>query len=295
MKLKEIISELRRYEIRIRKAVNTQMHGDFHSIFKGSGLEFDDVRQYQYGDDVRSVNWNISAKGEGTYINTYKEEKEQSVFFVLDVSASQEIGAKEQQKIDVARKICGILTLSALREDSSVGLLAFSDQKEVYIRPNKGRKHGYQIISRMFDLEPGSRKTDLSRAFGMTLSLLKRKSIVIVISDFIDEGYERNLRAIGHRHDAVALHIRDPRESRFPKLGIVPLYEKESGKVIWRNTSSSRFREQMEKTYRGSTDELASLCHRHNINYQVINTNADYADELVKLFRIRAVQPTKRR
>ncbi|MEM6299577.1 MAG: DUF58 domain-containing protein, partial [Bacteroidota bacterium] len=191
MKLKEIISELRRYEIRIRKAVNTQMHGDFHSVFKGSGLEFDDIRQYQYGDDVRSVNWNVSAKGVGTYLNTYKEEKEQSVFFVLDVSASQKIGKKDQQKLDVANKICGILTLSALREDSSVGFLAFSDQKETYIRPNKGNKHGYQIINRMFSLNPESRKTDLKKALGLTLSTIRRKSIIILISDFIDEGYEK--------------------------------------------------------------------------------------------------------
>lgn len=294
MKLKEIISELRRYEIRIRKAVNTQMHGDFHSIFKGSGLEFDDVRQYQYGDDVRAINWNVSAKGEGSYINTYKEEKEQSVFFVLDVSASQEIGREERQKIDVARKICGILTLSALQEDSSVGLLAFSDRKETYIRPNKGTKHGYQIIKRLFELKPASKKTDLHKALGLTLSMLKRKSIVILLSDFIDEGYERNLRALGRRHDAVVLHIQDPREAHFPKLGIVPLYDKESGKTVWQNTSSAAFRSQIEQNYRGSTDQLAKLCHRNNISYLSLKTNEDYADALVKLFRVRAIQPKRR-
>ncbi|MGF1532910.1 MAG: DUF58 domain-containing protein [Bernardetiaceae bacterium] len=295
MALKDIIRELRRYEIKIRQAVNTQMHGDFHSVFKGSGLEFDDVRQYQYGDDVRAINWNVTAKGEGTYLNTYKEEKEQNVFFLLDVSASQEIGKTGAQKLDVAKKICGILMLSALREDSSVGFLAFSDTKERYIRPNKGLKHGYRIIERMFYLETKSKRTDLSQALALTLSMLKRRSVVILISDFIDEDYEKNLRALGRRHDTVVIHIQDPREARFPALGIVPLLDKESGKTVWRNTSSSEFRRQMEQRFEGTAQGLSTLCKRNNISYLHLRTDEDYAGALLKLFRVRAAQSGRKR
>ena len=140
---KDILKRLRRYEIRIRKAINSQMQGDFHSIFKGSGLEFDDVRPYQWGDDVRNIDWRVTAKGHGTFMKTFIEEKEQTVFFLLDVSASQEIGKEKRQKIDLAKEMAGLLALSAIREGSKVGLLAYSDQVEDYVKPSKTMKHAY--------------------------------------------------------------------------------------------------------------------------------------------------------
>ncbi len=160
--MKEFVKKLQKYEIRIRKAINHQMHGDFHSVFKGTGLEFDDVRAYQYGDDVRAIDWNVSAKGHGTFIKTYKEEKEQFVFLILDVSASQAIGAPGQQKIHVGKEICGVLALAAARQTSQIGMLCISDQREKYIKPGRGTEHAYGLIKSLLSLQPVSGKTNLA-------------------------------------------------------------------------------------------------------------------------------------
>src|SRR4051812_18880971 len=167
--MENIIKKLRKYEIQIRKMIHNKMHGDFHSIFKGSGLEFDDVRAYQYGDDVRAIDWNVSAKGHGTYIKTFKEEKEQNIMFILDVSASQEIGKSKNQKIDIAKEICGVLSLSATKESGNVGVICYSDQKEIYIKPDKGAMHAYNIILRIFKLKPKSLTTDLNKCLKYVL------------------------------------------------------------------------------------------------------------------------------
>ncbi|HHP7241075.1 MAG TPA: DUF58 domain-containing protein [Cyclobacteriaceae bacterium] len=286
--MKEILKKLRKYEIQIRKAINTQMQGDFHSIFKGSGLEFDDVRAYQYGDDVRAIDWNVSAKGHGVFIKQFKEEKELTVFFVVDVSGSQEIGSPNNQKIDKTKEIAALLSLSAIKENNQVGLLCFSDKKEKYIKPAKGIKHSYEIISGLFKLEPTSRGTDLTKAFSYTLQMIKRKSVVIVISDFIDEEtYFHHLKGLGRKHDLVVIHIADKRETQFPKLGIIPLYDKESGKNIWVNTSAGNFRSKIEKSYKGSSSQLEDFCTRNQINYLSIKTDEDYVPKLIKLFRVR--------
>ena len=285
--MKELLKKLRKYVIEVRKAINSHMQGDFHSVFKGSGLEFDDVRAYQYGDDIRSIDWHVSAKGHGTYVKTYKEEKEQTVFFVLDVSASQEIGNPNRQKIQIAKEICVVLALSALKESSQVGLICFSDQKEKYVKPNKGVKHAYRIFSEIFNLVPVSLKTDISKAILYALNRLKRKSVVIFISDYIDEGFEKNLRALARKHDLVVIHISDKRETDLPKLGIVPLYDKESGKVLWMNTSSGNFRQGLYNTFSGNQVELENLCRKQNANYLSIDTNEDYVPKLIKLFRVR--------
>jgi uncharacterized protein (DUF58 family) len=285
--MKELLKKLRKYEIEIRKFINNHMQGDFHSVFKGSGLEFDDVRAYQYGDDVRSIDWHVSAKGHGTFIKTYREEKEQTVFFVLDVSASQEIGNPGKEKLQLAKEICGVLALSALKENSEVGLICFSDRKEKYIKPNKGMKHAYYLISEIFNLVPSSIKTDISKAILFTLNLLKRKSIVIFVSDFIDENFDKNLKALARTHDLVAIHISDQRETNLPKLGIVPLFDKESGRTLWMNTSSGAFRSGLDTTFTGKKQELEDLCRKHNANYLEINTKDDYVPKLIKLFRVR--------
>lgn len=287
--MKELLKKLRKYEIEIRKFINSHMQGDFHSVFKGSGLEFDDVRAYQYGDDIRSIDWHVTAKGHGTFVKTYREEKEQTVFFVLDVSASQEIGNPGREKIQIAKEICGVLALSALKESSEVGLICFSDQKEKYVKPNKGVKHAYQIFSQIFNLQTVSIKTDISKAILYTLNLLKRKSIVIFISDFIDEGYEKNLKALARKHDLVVIHISDRRETNLPRLGIVPLYDKESGKTLWLNTSSGMFRDSLDRTFVGNKKELEDLCRKQRADYLAIDTNEDYVPKLIRLFKIRKI------
>jgi uncharacterized protein (DUF58 family) len=285
--MKALLKKLRKYQIQIRKAINDQMQGDFHSVFKGSGLEFDDVRLYQYGDDVRSINWNVSAKGHGTFVKTYKEEKEQTVCFLVDVSASQELGNPGRQKIDIVKEICGVLSFSAIQEHSQVGLICFSDQKERYVKPGKGEKHAFRLFSDLLTLKPQSLRTDVGRSILYTLNLLKRKSVVIMISDFIDEGYEHHLKALASRHDLVVIHVSDKRETQLPRLGIVPLLDKESNKTIWTNTSAASFRNSLKRTFDGNVNELEAFCRKHQANYGNIDTEEDYVPKLIRLFRVR--------
>jgi uncharacterized protein (DUF58 family) len=287
MELKELYKKLRRYEIQIRKAVRSHMQGDFHSIFKGSGLEFDDVRSYQYGDDIRRIDWNVSAKGHGTFIKTFKEEKEQTVFFLLDVSGSQEIGSPGSQKLDIGKEICGVLTLSSIKEDSQVGLICYSDQTEKYVKPGKDIKHAFEMIKVLFSLQPSSTKTNLSKGILFALQIIKRRSVIIMVSDFIDEGYLHNLKALGKKHDVVAIHLTDRSETALPGLGIIPLYDKEAQKTVWINTSSSAFRNSLKKTYSDNKAELEKICRQYNINYLEVNTDEDYLPKLIKLFKVR--------
>jgi uncharacterized protein (DUF58 family) len=285
--MKDIINKLKKYEIRIRQAINTHMQGNFHSVFKGSGLEFSDVRSYQYGDDVRTIDWNVSAKGHGTFVKTFKEEKEQNVFFLLDVSASQDIGSLQQKKIDIGKEICAVLTLSAIKESGNVGLICFSDQKELYIKPDKGMKHGYEIIYSIFKLKPKSITTDLNKSLKYAMNLLKKKSIIILISDFIDENFEHNLTAISQKHDLVVIHLSDSREFDFPRMGIIPLYDKESKKTIWVNSSSNKFREKINNSFKIKKEGLENICRKYNANYLWLDTQEDYVPKLVQLFKIR--------
>ena len=285
--MRELVKKLRKYQIEIRKAINNLMQGDFNSVFKGSGLEFDDVRAYQYGDDVRIIHWNVSAKGHGTFVKTFREEKEQTVFFLVDVSASQDIGNPGKKKIEVAREICGVLALSAVHEQSQVGLICFSDQKERYIRPGKGERHIYRFIAELFRLQPVSLKTNLSAAIRYTLDRLKRKSVVIMISDFIDEDYEHDLKALARKHDLVVIHLSDRRETNLPRLGIVPLMDRESQKTVWFNTSSSTFRRQLHRNFEEKRHALEALCFRQQANYLHLYAEEDYVPRLIRLFKVR--------
>ena len=282
--MKEILKKLRKYEIRVRKAINSQMQGDFKSIFKGSGLEFDDIRTYQYGDDIRSIDWNVTAKGQGTFLKTFKEEKEQTVFFLLDVSASQEIGKEGRKKIDIGKELTALLSISAIKENSQVGLMCYSDKVESYLKPAKGIKHSNEIINSLFKLIPKSKKTDLNSAIKYLLNILKRKSVIFVISDFIDQGYSRSLKGMSHKHDLIAIQLFHPREFQFPKVGIIPLHENESKQNMWVNSSSSKFRKMMEQNHLINTLDLERFCARNGANYTRISTEEDYVPELLKLF-----------
>jgi uncharacterized protein (DUF58 family) len=285
--LREILKKLRRYEIQIRKAINSHMQGDFRSIFKGSGLEFDDVRPYQYGDDIRTIDWNVSAKGHGTFVKTFREEKEQTVFFILDVSASEDIGNPGRTKADVAKEICGVLSLSSVKESSHVGLICFSDIKEKYLKPTKGHSQAYEIISALAALKPASLKTNLSKAISFALNIVKRRSVIILISDFIDEGYFHNLKSLARRHDLVVIQISDKRETRLPRLGIIPIIDKESRKTLWINTSFGDFRDKVISRYESRKTELESFSRKHQVNYIAIDTDEDYVPKLLKLFKVR--------
>ncbi len=285
--MKDLLKKLRKYEIRIRKAINSQMKGDFHSIFKGTGLEFDDIRPYQYGDDIRSIDWNSSAKGHGTFVKTFKEEKEQTIFFILDVSGSQNIGDKGKDKLAIGKEVCGVLSLTAGKENSHVGLICFSDQKERYIKPGKGMKQAYEIISALDSLEPKSKRTDLNQAILYTLNILKRKSVVIFISDFIDENYIHNLKGLARKHDLVMIRITDKRETNLPNLGILPVEDKESGKIMWINSSFGDFKDKVTGFAASNFDELSTFSKRNQINFVSIDTKEDFVPVLLRLFKVR--------
>ena len=291
--MRELFKKLRKYEIRIRKIVNNQMQGDFHSVFKGSGLEFDDVRQYQYGDDVRTIDWNVSAKGHGTFVKTFKEDKEQSVYFLVDVSASQNIGKSGSNKMDISKEVAGVLTLSAIGEGSSVGMIAFSDKRELYIKPAKGPNHGYYAINKLFNLSAESKKTDLSKGLSYLLGSIKRRSVVFLISDFIDHDYQHHLKALAKRHDLIVIQVKDPLEFNLPSLGIVPIQDTESGKTQWVNTSGSLFKKKFKDKKAVSSEELKDLCKRNQADYVLIDTQEDFIPKLIKLFTIRNLTTKK--
>ena len=283
----EFLARLRNFDIRIRKAVNSQMRGSFRSIFKGTGLEFSDLRIYQYGDDVRAIDWNVSSKGHGTFVKVFREEKDQTVFFVVDVSASQQVGPRHRDKLDATKEICGVLALSAIREASHVGLYCFSDQKERYIKPSNGMKTGYQLILSLFKLQPQSGRTNIADALLFTLNCLKRRSVVILLSDFIDQRYEHNLKALAKKHDLVVIHLYDQREVNLPRLGIIPVHDTESGRTVWVNTSSTAFRDGLRDTFRQNQVRLEQLCRQFNANYLALDSQEDFVPKLIDLFRVR--------
>ena len=285
--MRELVKKLRKYEIQIRKAINSQMQGDFYSVFKGTGIEFEDIRQYQYGDDIRAIDWRSTAKYDQTFVKVYKETKEQSVFFLVDISASQQIGVPGKQKIDIGKEICGVLSLVALRESSKVGLISFSDVKEKFVKAAKGNKHAYEIFSALFDHNPISTKTNLNKAIIYALNAIKRRSVIIFISDFIDEGYIDNLKAMANRHDLIVLHISDKRETNIPSLGIVPIYDKENNTRKWVNTSSVFFRNSINKTYVEKAKVLEKFCKKHQINYLDVDTDEDFVPKLIRMFKVR--------
>ncbi len=285
--MNELFSKLRKYEIMIRKVANNHLQGEYQSLFKGSGLEFDDLRPYQYGDDVRTIEWKVSAKGHGTFVKTFREDKEQSVFFLLDISGSQDIGQPGHKKIDQGKIIAGVLTLAAVFEGSQVGLISFSDEKEKLILPSKGNKQGVKMIRGIFDHTNKSLKTDLNALFSFALNLIKKRAVIIVISDFIDEGYERSFRALAERHDLVAIQLTDPRESALPSLGIIPVFDKEKGKTTWVNTAFGGFSKKIADTFTTERDHLHDICKKNQINYLSIDTTQDIVGPLLELFKYR--------
>jgi len=286
--VRDILKKLRKYEIQIRKAINSQMQGDFRSVFKGTGLEFDDVRPYQYGDDIRTIDWNVSAKGHGTFVKTFREEKEQTIFFMLDVSASEDIGTPGRTKADIGKEVCGVLALSAAKESSHVGLICFSDVKEKYFKPTKGHSQAYEIINALATLQPKSLKTNLSRAISFALNTIKRRSVIVLISDFIDDGdFFHNLKSLARRHDLVMIQISDKRETRLPKLGIIPVLDKESKKTLWINTSFGDFRSKAIKSFQERKETLEKFSRKHEINFLSLDTDEDYVPQLLKLFKVR--------
>ncbi|CCG98879.1 hypothetical protein FAES_0868 [Fibrella aestuarina BUZ 2] len=285
--MNDFLIRAREFEIRIRKAVSSQMRGNFRSVFKGSGLEFADLRPYQYGDDVRAIDWNVSSKGHGAFVKVFREEKDQTVFFMVDVSASQQVGSFQRSKLDTTKDVCGALAMSAINEASHVGMYCFSDQKEKYMKPANTLKQGYQMITALGKLEPQSVKTNVADALLFTMNVLKRRSLIFLLSDFIDQGYEHNLKALARKHDLVVIHFYDPREINLPKLGVVPVFDTELRQTVWLNTSAPRFRNALREQFAQSRTRLERLCRQYDADYVALDAQADFVPTLAELFRAR--------
>ena len=283
--MKEILKKLKKYEIRIRKYINNSYQGEYKSLFKGTGLDFDDTRLYNYGDDYRSINWKNSAKEDKIFINTYKEEKEQSVFFLIDVSNSQSIG--NRNKLNISKEIASVLCLSAMKKNSQIGLLCYSDIKELFIESKKGNSHAYRIIKELYDLINISNKTNLNEMFKYFNNTIKKKSLVIILSDFLDKNFKNTLRSLSNTHDVICIHIEDKKERAIPDLGLIEIENNEENKKKWINTSSSEFNEIKKNTFMYKNNELQKFLKKINTNYLKVSTESDYVKDLIKLFKFR--------
>ena len=285
---KELFKKIRRIEIRTKGLVNNVFGGEYHSAFKGRGIEFSEVRPYQFGDDIRSIDWNVTARAGDTFVKIFEEEREQTLFLAVDISGSGDFGTYDKFKREIAAEICAILGFSAIQNNDKVGLLLFSDQVELFVPPKKGRRHVLRLIRDLFAHEPISRRTSISVALGHVVHMLRRRSIVLVVSDFFDAGFEKPLRMLARRHDTVAIVLRDPVELGLPALGLLELTDPETGATTVLDAGMPSVRRALASHVAGEQDELDALLRRCRVDRISISTDRDYVEPLVRFFRARA-------
>ena len=244
MDTKELLKKVRKIEIKTRRLSDHVFGGEYHSTFKGRGMTFSEVRQYQFGDDVRAIDWNVTARYNEPFVKVFEEERELTLMLVVDVSGSEFFGTTQQFKRDVLTEIAATLSFSALQNNDKVGLLLFSDQLELFIPPKKGRSHILRIIRELLEFEPKSKATDIANALAFLSGILKKKAIVFLLSDFMDEGYDKTLRIAAKKHDLTGIRVYDKLEEELPNLGIVPMVDSETKQTRLINTSSAKVRKQ---------------------------------------------------
>ncbi len=284
---RELFSKIRHIEIRTKGLVNDVFGGEYHSAFKGRGIEFSEVRPYQIGDDVRTIDWNVSARTGETYVKLYEEEREQTLVLAVDVSGSERFGTGGVEKREMAAELCAVLAFSAVRNNDKVGLLLFSDQVERFVPPKKGRRHVLRIVRDVFAHEPQAAGTRITAALDHLLHVLRRRAIVVVISDFFDRDYERKLRALSARHDVVAVHLRDPREVELPNVGLLTLRDAESGRPVLVDTGSRAAREAFAQQAEARQAEIEAALRSARVDMVRVQTDEDYVEPLVGFFRQR--------
>lgn len=287
---RELIRKLKKLEIVTRRLVNQQLAGQYQSVFKGRGMDFDEVRLYQPGDDVRRIDWNVSARTNEVYVKRFVEERELTVLLVVDASASLGFGSIAQRKRETAAELAALLAFSAIKNNDRVGLIVFSDAVELFIPPKKGRKHVMRIISELLRYEPQGRGTDLDAALEFLGRVSRRKSVAFVLSDFIAEGYEHALRAMNKRHDVVPIVIVDPMEERLPDLGVTWFEDPETGELLSVDTSSRRVRERYAARAAALKQRRDRAFRRANIDFISIETHKPYLQPLLNYFRLRAAR-----
>ncbi|MEM1043457.1 MAG: DUF58 domain-containing protein [Bacteroidota bacterium] len=284
---RDLFSKIRHLEIRTKGLVNDVFGGEYHSAFKGRGIEFSEVRPYQIGDDVRTIDWNVSARTGETYVKLYEEEREQTLVLAVDVSGSERFGTGGVEKREVAAELCAVLAFSAVRNNDKVGLLLFSDRVERFVPPKKGRRHVLRIVRDVFAHAPQAAGTRITAALDHLLHVLRRRAIVVVVSDFFDRGYERKLRALSARHDVVAVHLRDPREVALPNVGLLTLRDAESGRPVLVDTGSRAAREAFARQAEARQAEIETALRSARVDTVRVQTDEDYVEPLVGFFRQR--------
>lgn len=242
MDTKELLKKVRKIEIKTRRLSDAVFGGEYHSAFKGRGMTFSEVRGYQYGDDVRNIDWNVTAKYNEPFIKVFEEERELTLMLVADVSGSTLFGTQEQLKKEIITELCATLAFSALQNNDKVGLLLFSDQVELFVPPKKGKSHILRIIRELLEFKPQHKTTNIGGALEFMAGVLKKKAIVFVLSDFMSQDYEKTLKIIGRKHDVTGVRIYDEREATMPNIGLVQFKDQETGKSNMINTSSSAVR-----------------------------------------------------
>jgi uncharacterized protein (DUF58 family) len=284
---REVLQQVRRIEIRTRSVVDSILSGEYHSVFKGRGMEFSEVRGYVEGDDIRSIDWNVTARMNGLYVKKHVEERELTVMLVVDASASGSFGSVGKFKGEMGAELCALLAFSAIKNNDRVGLIIFTSEVERYIPPQKGKNHVLRVIREMLYFEPKKHGTDISGALSYLNRVQRRKAVVFLVSDFFAPPFAKSLRVSARRHDLVAITLRDPRERELPDIGLVELADAETGETRLVDSSSPKFR----ALYKDRMDErVAAITQGFSVNGVdeiPVSTGTDYIDSLVRFFRRR--------
>ena len=293
METKELLKKVRRIEINIRGMVNEVFAGEYHSVFKGRGMEFSEVREYQPGDDVRNIDWNVSARMNHPFVKIFDEERELTVMILFDSSSSESFGSVQQQKGQVAVEIAALLASSAIKNNDKVGLIIFSDHIEKFVPPRKGRKHILRVIRELLYFESRdetipSSETNITIALEYLNQILKRRATIFLISDFLAEGFEKDLQIANKRHDLVAIHIIDPLEEKLPSVGLLELEDLETGETVLLDTSVSEVRDSISENVYSERAKLERLFKSIGVDFIDIYTNQSYVKPLTRFFRLRA-------
>jgi uncharacterized protein (DUF58 family) len=285
---KELIRRIRKLEITTRKVVSDVLAGQYHSVFKGRGMAFSEVRQYQPGDEIRIIDWNVTARMNDAYVKVFTEERELTVMLVVDVSASKAFGSRERSKSEIAAEVAAQIAFSAIANNDRVGLVLFSDRVEKVIPPKKGRKHVLRLITDILAYVPQGKGTDLSAGLNYLSQVAKRKAVTFLISDFLAADYEKPLRIVGRRHDLVPVVISDPMEHQFPRLGLVEMEDPETGQRLIVDTADPLVRGTFARAAQRIREERRRLFKKLSLDHVELDAGSDHGAALARFFRARA-------
>jgi uncharacterized protein (DUF58 family) len=286
--LTEVLKKIRRIEIRTKRLVNDVFSGEYHSVFKGQGMEFDEVREYQPGDDIRNIDWNVTARMGAPYVKRFMEERELVVMFLLDVSASGRFGSGQNTKLDTAAEICALLAFSAIQNNDKVGAVVFSDHVEKFIPPDKGRSHALHVVRELLFFQPEGKGTNIGEALSFLQRVLKRRAIVFVLSDFMSPDFSQPLALAARKFDLVALHVRDEREETLTESGMIRLWDQEREVERLIDLGARGARERFGAFVAERDEQLTKLFNRYGVDRVDIDTQKDYVLPLSLFFRSRA-------